>query len=361
MATAPATTPSDRDPRDPAPLLGTWLTRGREGLLTACTPGEDAVRRWTQKGNGWKGPDLLPAPGVRAPLTVAQGADNYIHLLGTRLTPAGQVELVHAVQLQTGRPLLGWTALGYPNKTDRRTGDPVAAVDGEGRLCVALRNRGSGVSVRCQQTRGGWARWQDLGGVGTRDTLAAAVDGTGLVELFVPDATSIGRYTQEKPGAAFALAERLETAVGSGSFAALASADGTVSLFFPDEEGMIHVWAPHRGRDPRPLLKAAGPGPLVPARLLVDGRDCTVLAQETGGGEVAFAVLPSEDEGEDEGAGAGWTPTAPGAGRGLALALREHRDGGLVAMALPPGGEPLAARQTTGEGGPAFGRWEPLG
>lgn len=346
----------------PERLSGDWLTRGRDGLLTAFAPAEGAVLRWTQRGAGWTGSDRLPAAGLLPRLTVAQGADGYIHLVGMRPAGSGDgVELVHAVQFQTGRPLLGWDVIGHPNKDPRWTGNPVAVVDGEGRLCVALRNGGSGVSCRTQGPRGGWGRWQDLGGYGVQESLAAAVDSAGLVELFVPDHKKITRYTQEKPGAPFALADRLEMHTVPGTLSALATASGSVSVFFVDDDGVVQVWAPQRDPLPRPLTRAAGTGPLHLAPLLIEGYPCTVLAQETGeGSEVAFAAYPAENEE----AGAWWTSTSTGAATGtdgpMPLALQEHGDGGLIAMALTGDGVPMATRQKTAAGGFALGRWKPL-
>ncbi|MBT2364086.1 hypothetical protein J7E88_01740 [Streptomyces sp. ISL-10] len=343
-------------------LSGHWLTRGRDGLLTACAPAEGAVLRWTQKGAGWVGPDRLPAPGLLPRLTVAQGADGYIHLVGMRPVGSGDgIELVHAVQFQTGRPLLGWDVFGHPNKVPRWTGNPAAVVDGEGRLYVALRNGGSGVSCRSQGARGGWGRWQDLGGSGVQESLAAAVDGAGLVEIFVPDQETIARYTQEKPGAPFALADRLDVHAAPGTLSALATVSGSVSLFFVDDDGVVQVWAPQRDPHPRPLMKAAGTGPLHLAPVMIEGYPCTVLAQETGeGAEVAFAAYPAENEE----AGAWWTPTSTGAATGtdgpMPLAMREDSDGGLIAMALTGDGVPMATRQKTAAGGFALGRWKPL-
>ncbi|TXS57370.1 hypothetical protein [Streptomyces sp. t39] len=356
MATAPVTTSPDSGPQGSPHVSGSWLTRGRDGRLSLFLPGEQEVVRWTEHGSGWQGPDRLPAPGVLPRVTVAQGEDGYVHLVGGRRTATGDLELVHAVQFQTGRPMLGWSSLGHPNRIAKWTGDPAAVVDGAGRLCVALKNGGGGVSVRLQQTNGGWGRWQDLGGRRVRETLAAAVDGDGLVELFVADATSVARWTQEKPGAAFTAAERLTVKTTPAVFSAMTTQSGEVVLFFSDEDGTVRRWAPGHEEDARLLLEAAGPGPLVPATATIDGHPCTVLAQETADGEVAFAAYPTGNED----AGAWWTPTAPGAGSGLSLALRPHGEQGLVAAVLPPGGQPLLNRQKTAEGGFALGRWKPL-
>ncbi|MEU1277128.1 hypothetical protein [Streptomyces sp. NPDC005805] len=361
MAAVPAPTPDHADAQGPPRLTGDWLTRGRDGVLTAWAPGDDAVLRWTRWGTGAPGPERLPAPGLLPPLAVTQGADGYVHLVGVRRVRGGEtLELVHAVQFQTGRPLLGWTALGHPNKAPKETGRPVTAVDGEGRLYVALRNGGTGLSCRNQKVKGGWAGWQDLGGKGVRDTPAAAVDGKGRVELYAAEGDAVVRFTQEKPGAAFERAAELGVRAEPGAFTALTGPSGAVELFFTDAEGTIRVWAPERGPDARPLLPAAGPGAPALAAVEIDGHDCTVLAQETPEGQVAFAAYPSGDEE----AGAWWTPTDPARagvrGGGLALALCAHGEEGLVGTALGASGEPVVIRQKKDAGGFAVGRWKPL-
>lgn len=359
MATAPATPLRDQDRAAAARLSGNWLTLGTEGLLTAYAPADGAVLRWTETPSGWGAVERIDAPGLLPVLSVAQGADGYVHLIGLRRTDTGtdkqHVELVHAVQFQTGRPLLGWRSLGHSNKIGPWTGDPATAVDGEGRLCVFTRNGGTGVSLRIQGATGGWGNWQDLGDTGTTH-LAAATDADGRVELFVPNGKAIRWFTQEKPGAPFKLAERLETrAAAPGAFSAIATTSGTVSLFFTDEDGMIQVWAPSRGMAPRPLMKAAGDGPLALSRLTIDGHDCTVLAQEADQGQVSFAAYPAEDEE----AGGWWTHTQTGAGR-TPLALQKRGGSGLIAMALSSTGEPIVSRQKTEAGGFALGSWKPL-
>lgn len=356
MATERVPPVGDRGAADTVRLAGKWLTRGTDGLLTAHAPADGAVLRWTQTPSGWRGPDRLDAPRLLPVLTVAQGGDGYVHLVGMRRTGTGEdLELVHAVQFQTGRPLLGWRSLGHPNKAGGWNGDPVAAVDGEGRLCVFLRNGGGGVSCRVQGARGGWGQWQDLGGSGVGESPAAAVDGEGLVELFVPDRTSVTRYTQEKSGAPFAPAGRLEVRPAGGAFTALATATGSVSLFFTDGDGAIQVWAPSRAPELRPLIEAAGSGPLVLSRLTVEGHDCTVLAQESQQGRVAFAAYPTQDESS----GAWWTGTTTDADL-LSLAMCEQAGGGLIAMAITGEGRPIATRQKPEAGGFALGRWKPL-
>lgn len=105
------------------------LLRGKDGRLTAYAPVAGGVVRWTEDRPGgptWTGPWLIEAPGLSG-VTVAQGADGYAHLVGVRRRTGkdgAQVDIVHATQFQTGRPLTAWHSLGTrtPRTAPRRSG-----------------------------------------------------------------------------------------------------------------------------------------------------------------------------------------------------------------------------------------------
>lgn len=92
---------------------GSWLVRGKDGRLTAYARCEGGLLRWTESrpgGPDWSEPAFFPVDDLTH-LTVAQGADAYVHFLGRRERLAGggvEVDVVHAVQYQTGRPLTEW-------------------------------------------------------------------------------------------------------------------------------------------------------------------------------------------------------------------------------------------------------------
>ncbi|MET9422900.1 hypothetical protein ABZY06_19515 [Streptomyces sp. NPDC006540] len=347
------TRPSREDGTLGASLLtGSWLTCGKEGLFSAYAPAEGAVLRWTEGRSGWSEPDRLAHDGLTADLTVAQGVDRYVHLVGIRRTGVGdEVELTHAVQFQTGRPVLGWTSLGHPNRTGPWTGHPAAAVDADGRLCVFVRNGGGGVSCRVQNSRG-WGGWQDLGGARTGDFLAAAADGAGRVQLFVPGARAIRWFTQEEDGGKFVLSGQLDAVAAPGAFTALATSSGSVSLYFLDGGGIVNVWAPGRSPYAQPLVQAAGAGPLVATRAMIGGYDCTVLAQESGPGRVSFTAHPTEQES----AGAWWSETDTGA-PSVMPAVCTGTHGRMVAAALADRQQLWLTRQKASDEGFLLDKW----
>ncbi|MCZ0981674.1 hypothetical protein O1L60_29680 [Streptomyces diastatochromogenes] len=139
-------------------LQGGWLTRGEEGRFSAYLPRGGEVVRWTEEpGGGWSGPVSLGGDGLTPFLAVGQGADRYVHLVGMRPTGGdeGHVELVHAVQFQTGRPAAAWRPWGTPTArprgraTRRRRGRP-------GPRPRLHAQRGGGISLRAQKDAGGW-------------------------------------------------------------------------------------------------------------------------------------------------------------------------------------------------------------
>lgn len=135
------------------PLDGRWLVRGKDGRLTAYARNEDGLLRWTEErpgGPGWEGPEFFPVPALTH-LGLAQGADGYVHFVGRRVRDGAdgtpRVDLVHAIQYQTGRPVTAWRTLGNPYKD----GDERAARIGPcGRRCRPQRQ---GPRLRPQRQR----------------------------------------------------------------------------------------------------------------------------------------------------------------------------------------------------------------
>ncbi|MER5706295.1 MULTISPECIES: hypothetical protein [unclassified Streptomyces] len=342
------------------PLLqGNWLTRGEEGRFSAYLPRAGEVVRWTEEpGGGWSGPVSLGGDGLTPFLAVGQGADRYVHLVGLRPTAGdeGHVELVHSIQFQTGRPAVAWRSLGHSNGKGPWTGNPAVAVDAQGRAYAFVRNGGGGLSVRAQKDAGGWHPWWDLHGSGTDPSPVAAVNGQGRVELLTATAKGLLRYVQEEPGAKPVRQDVVPAEVTLGTLAAVTGPSGHVTVFYCDKDGGVHAWSPGRGLAPTRLADAVGTGRLAATRCLVDGFDCTVLAQQSADGRLALAAYPSEQEE----AGARWSETGERHGQ-LATVLTRGLDGRLVAMALAAGGTPVTTRQKAGADGLLLEGWRPVG
>lgn len=337
-------------------MNGNWLTRGRDGLLSVYVPSGDALlcRAECRPGGSWDAPrrvggeqKLHPGPAI------GQGADGYAHLVSWRPTVAGESGLVHSTHFRPQLAPLDWIPIGHPDKKGDRTGLPAVAVDDDGRAHVFVRNKDGGVSMVAQKERGGWGPWHDLGGRGAHEELAAVTGGSGRVELYATTAEGILRWHQEEPGAALVPDEALEVRVRSGTLTALSTSKEHTTLFFADPGGMLHAWRP--GGDPFPLLLAAGPGPMAALRCVIEGHDCTLLAQRSSSGRVVFAACPTEQES----AGLVWTESGPRLPAGARVAVAEDAEGRIVAASLTVDGELRLARQKE-EPGLALAAWQPV-
>ncbi|MFF1508135.1 hypothetical protein [Streptomyces sp. NPDC058326] len=343
-----------------APVLqGRWLTRGAEGRFSAYLPRDGDVVRWTEEPDGrWSGPVPLGGDGLRPFLAVGQGPDRYVHLVALRPAGGGEdhIELVHSVQFQTGRPTVAWRPIGHSNGKGPWTGNPAVAVDAQGRAYVFMRNGGGGLSVRAQKDAGGWHPWWDLMGSKTDPSPAAVTNGSGLVELYSSHAKGLVRYVQREPGAKPIREELVPASVTMGTLAVTTGPSGHATLFYLDEDGRVCAWSPERSLEPTPLGDAVGTGRLSVTRCLIDGFDCTVLAQQSADGRLALAAYPSEQEGE----GIEWSETGDARGD-LDTVLTRGLDGRLVVMSLAGGSSLLTTRQKAAADGLLLEGWRSIG
>ncbi|GGT10592.1 hypothetical protein [Streptomyces chromofuscus] len=335
---------------------GDWLIRGRDGRLGAYTPtpGGEAVhcRAERRPGGAWLplrkvGGEQRLLPG----LAVGRGADGYAHLVAWRPTPGDEAGLVHSTHFRPHLAPLDWLPIGHPNKKGERTGTPAVAVDAEGRAHLFVRNRGKGVQTTNQKERGGWNGWHDLKGSRVDEELVAVTGESGRVEVYATNPDGILRWYQREPGARPVAADPLPVRVAPGSLSALPTSKEYTTLFFADREGTLHAWRP--GGDPIALIAAAGPGPVAVLRCALDGHDCTVLAQRSSSGRVAFAAYPTEQEA----AGLWWTESGPRLPADSRVALAEDAAGRVVAASVTPDGELRLTRQKD-EPGLALAAWQ---
>ncbi|MGP4047785.1 hypothetical protein [Streptomyces sp. 2A115] len=336
---------------------GDWLISHRDGRLSAYAPREEAVwcRAEHHPGGAWEAAPRAVggAQRVQPVLGVGQGADQYAHLASWRPTVPGEAGLVHTTHFRPLLAALDWTPLGHPNKTGDRTGVPAVAVDAEGRAHVFVRNAGGGVSMRGQKERGGWGPWRDLKGRDVEGELAAVTRASGRVELYATSPDGILRWTQAGSGHIPALDEApLKVAARPGTLRALATSEEHVTLFFTDETDTLCAW--RAGEEPVALLTAAGPGPVAAVRCLIEDQDCTLLAQCTAGGRVAFAAYPTELES----AGAWWTESGPQLPPDAQVSLTEDADGRVVAATLSPSSGRLLVTRRKDEPGLALRAWQ---
>ncbi|MGW6569857.1 hypothetical protein [Streptomyces sp. NPDC054975] len=340
-------------------LRGGWLTRGVEGRFSAYLMSDGEVLRWTEGTDGrWTGPVSLGGGGLLPILSVGQGADRYVHLVGLRPVPGqdDHVELVHSTQFQTGRPNVEWRSIQHSNgKSFPWTGNPAVAVDPRGRAYVFTKNGGGGLSVRAQKDGGGWHPWWDLWGNRSDPSPVAATNGAGFVELYTAKPEGLLRYEQQESMGKPVRHDVVPASVTFGTLAAVTGPSGHVTLYYLDDAQRVCVWSPGRSLEPTPFLDAVGTGPLSASPCLVDGSECTVLAQQSADGRLALAVFPAEQET----AAGKWTETGEPHGP-LTTTLAQALDGGLVAMTVADGARGpvlLTARQKTASDGFQLGGW----
>ncbi|MDX2847513.1 hypothetical protein [Actinacidiphila glaucinigra] len=331
---------------------GTWLVRGADGRLTAYAPCQGGLLRWTETaagGDAWTGPDVLPADGLTH-LAVTQGADAFVHFLGRRERPCADggvaVDVVYALQYQTGRPPTEWVSVGNPHKQPGRAarlGAPAAAVDASGAVHVFVRNAGGGVMLRREGKGGAWEPWRDLRGTDVQEGLAPAAASSGRVEVLAAGAESALRWVRATPGGAMERASDILPAPVAGSVTALETAPDRLTWFWTDAGGSGIV-AHRPGGWIYPLGGDPGDGAHAALRGTLDGYDCTVLAHRGRNGNAMIGAYLTESEGD----GVAWTDTGVPCLGGPALA---HDAFGRVVLAvIGRDGRPRLARQERDSG-----------
>ncbi|MGW0599062.1 hypothetical protein ACWD11_18190 [Streptomyces sp. NPDC002776] len=335
-------------------MNGDWLIRGRDGRLSVYWYTQDAVlcRAEHVPGGTWDAPRRVGGEQkVQPGFALGQGADGYAHLVGWRSTRAGESGLVHSTHFRPLLAALDWLPVGHPNKQGERTGTPAVAVDTEGRAYLFVRNRGQGVHTVNQKERGGWNGWHDLKGSKVAEQLVAVTAESGLVQVYATGPVGVLRWLQQEPGGRPVAADPLAVSLAPGTLSALPTSKEHTTLFYTDPEGMLYAWRPDG--DPMPLLAAAGPGRVSAVRCVLDGHDCTLLAQRSSSGRVAFAAYPTERES----AGLWWTESGPALPAGTRVAVAEDAAGRVVAASLTPDGVLRLARQKD-EPGLALAAWQ---
>ncbi len=285
-------------------------------------------------------------------LAVGQGADSYAHLVAWRPTTPGESGLVHSTHFRPLLAALDWDPVGHPNGKGDRTSKPVVAVDDQGRAHLFVRNNGGGLSMRAQKQKGGWGPWRDLKSAQLQDTPVAVAGRAGRIEVYASRPGKIVHWCQDEPGTDPRMADTVDAEVRPGTLRALATSDENTTLFFTDASGTLCAWRP--GADPVSLLPAAGPGPVAAVRCELDGHDCTLLAQCTPSGRVAFAAYPAEQES----AGAWWTESGPHLPADAEVSLALDADDRVVAAVLSPSTGQLLLARRKDEPGLALTAWQ---
>lgn len=350
----------DRDETQPesaryaveATVDGRWLVLGKDGRLTAYGRTGGGLLRWTETrpgGPDWTGPDFYPMPGLTH-LSVVQGADTYVHFLGRREIDKGDgppaVDIVHAIQYQTGRPVTEWRSLGNPHKDREKAahfGVPAAAVSASGRVHVFVRNAGRGLMLRREAPTGKWEPWEDLKGSGVQDGLAVVAHASGRIEVLAGGGQDAMWWRQAEADGGFHQEPNIPVRVAPGTASAMETAPDRATYYWTDQNtGQIVAHRP--GGWLIPLGGAPAGEPLTVLRAVIEGYDCAVLAHRAADGQVMLAACGAENEE----AGLWWSPTGEQSVGAPALAVDAHAR--VVLATVAPDGSLRIARQSGGPG-----------
>ncbi|MFD3653643.1 hypothetical protein [Streptomyces sp. NPDC058620] len=333
-------------------LGGPWLLTGHDGRLTVYVHQEGEVLRWTEEATGsgrWAGPDAVSATGITH-LTVVQGRNRYAHILGRRERPHGEdrsaVDIMHATQFQTGRPVTAWRSLGNPSKDvgqGAEAGAPAAAVTPDGALHVCVPTGLGGLALRREDKRGQWEAWRKLPAAGVTDRPAPAVTSSGLVEVLVPTRTGALHLCQQEPAGPLVPGYEVGAVPLPGSVTSLETAPGRLTYYLTDVRGG-GVAAFRAGHWPVPLGGEPGDGAISAVRTMLDGLDCTVLAFRGAGGTLTLGACATEGEQ----AGVWWTDTGMRCAGDPSLAV--DGAGRMGVAVIGQDGRPAVARQVDGQG-----------
>ncbi|MFJ3668857.1 hypothetical protein ACIPSE_20660 [Streptomyces sp. NPDC090106] len=337
-------------------MNGDWLLRGRDGRLSVYLASDEAAlcRAELAPGGPWEATARTVGGDqrLRDGLSVGQGSDSYAHLVAWRPTRPGEAGLVHSTHFRPRLAALDWTPIGHPSRSGDRTGTPAVTVDAEGRAHVFVRNAEGGLSMLGQKEKGGWGPWRDLKGQDVREDLAAVTGESGRVEVYAAVPGGVAHWRQDGPGTVPVLEEEIEAPVRAGTLYALATSAEHTTLYYTDDTGDLWTWRP--GSRPTRLLASAGPGPVTAVRCELDGHDCTLLAQRSSSGRVAFAAYPTEQEP----AGAWWAESGPQLPSDARVSLTTDADGRVAAATLSPSTGALLVTRRKEEPGLALEKWE---
>lgn len=330
-----------------AAVAGQWLVRGKDGRLAAYARHSGGVLRWTETRPGgpeWSGPDLFEIPHL-TDLSVAQGADGYVHFLGRRSVPKGDgppvVDVVHAIQYQSGRGLTSWYSLGNPRKNSDQAsglGAPVGVVGPTGLVHLFVRTGAGGVMLRRDDKAGKWESWHNMNARGAEEGMAVTLDPSGIVDLLVGGPGVAMRWRQTSPNGGFSRQQDIPVQMVPSTVTALATAPDRCTYYWTDE-ATGGVVAHRAGGWVIPLGGTPAEGSISVLRTVLDGYDCTVLAHRDLDGHVMLAACGTEGE---EG-GLWWSPA--GERTAMPPALATDHAGRVVLGSIGADGALYIARQ----------------
>ncbi|MGW0775835.1 hypothetical protein ACWD01_19785 [Streptomyces sp. NPDC002835] len=338
--------------------------------MTAYATAPDGLVRWTERVAGvddWEGPEFLEAvPGWTGNVTLAQSREGYVHFVALRQESAagGGPEVVVATQFQTGRGVTPWRSLGIPASPagpaeDVVVSGPMIVVNqssGSVHVIVSLRN--GGIVRRSRNPEGAWGGWKSVAEQSHGGELAVVMPERGPLEILVAGQFGADRWIGAAQGR-FNLAGRSGVAVVEGTAAACETGPKRATYFwrYPGD-GSLVAWRPLNQQEDvgvMPLGGAGGRGAPGVCRAMVDGYDCTVLAQPGAEGGIEVTAYVTENEGY----GVWWAEL--GGPETEAPQMTLDCNGGIALAAIDEGGSLHVTRQDPAKQGLAFGPWECVG
>ncbi len=200
----------------------------------------------------------MPGAGLTH-LTVVQGADSYVHFLGRRERTGAdgtrRVDVVHAIQYQTGLAVTDWRSLGNPHP-DREQGlllgPPVGAVAADGSVHVFARGAHGGLVLRREAANGKWRAWEELPGAGISPWPAPVALSGGRIEVCADAETGVFVWRQLEAGGDFTGPRGFALRAAPGTVAGVETGPEQATFFWTDaDHGTAVSW--RAGGWPTPL------------------------------------------------------------------------------------------------------------
>ena len=252
-----------------------------DGRLSFAATISGAVHVWTSDGNRWRPAVIVDGARLAPALAVSRQRNGRVRLFGIRMD---DFHLVTAEQTAANvDAFTGWQDLGNREPTrPQEIGSPESAVDGSGRVYIFVKDFAGGVSVRSLSPTGSWTGWQGLSGTSVTESVTAAVDGRGRLDLYAPTPAGILRWTQSAAGEPLLLQPGFLGPQPAGRISAAPNADGRLQVFYRDPAtSAVHtVWQTKDGTWSRPQ-SLGGENTSGPVSAALAGVRIEVVAQST--------------------------------------------------------------------------------
>jgi LmbE family N-acetylglucosaminyl deacetylase len=226
------------------PIGSQWVAFDSVGRLCVFTVARGRLWCWTREAGGvWTWPADLGNPGspLMPGVAVGRNADGRLEVFAR----TADHRIVHRWQTLGGPWSTSWGDLSNHNAGGilaSQMGSPIVMTNADGRLQIAVRNGGGGVSSRWQTAvNNGWSNWGDLGGSDVQDGLTASASADGRIELFAPTRAGVLHWYQTSPNGAMVLNSSLPAVAPASELHAVRGFDGLVRLASRRSGGSLAV------------------------------------------------------------------------------------------------------------------------